>query len=187
MNATPFSDEEIFIRQQLESLKQIVDDQIVYTGPPDAEERGNVLCFDLNNRYCGMGWRSEHQRQSRISLAKGHYAGLDERGDPDQRMEELLKVRTSTIKKRLYRAKDSDLKSPLTLALKLQLGIDKRSEKLLAGIDHLCIVLHRPPAQFELQAHLKISWSTLSEGLFDIGFEWLPKRKSGPKKASISV
>jgi hypothetical protein len=186
VNTVPFSDEEIFIRQQFDrrKLKHVVGDQIVYGPDP---ERGTVLVFGLDGQYRGMVWRSADQRASRKSLAKGYYSGLDEHGDPDKRMEELLKVRVSTTKKRLYRAKHSDVKSPLTLALKLQLGIDKRSEKLLAGIDHLCIVLHRPPAQFELQAHLKMRLSTLSEGQCDIGLDWLPVRKSGKKRASKSV
>jgi hypothetical protein len=96
-------------------------------------------------------------------------------------MKELLKLRASCLKQKAYCAKDPYVKSQLVLARKLQLRIDKRSEKLLAGIDHLCGVLHRPPVKFELQAYLKMSWSTLSEGLCDTGFDWLPVRKSGPK------
>lgn len=183
MDPRPFPEEEDYIRQQLDSLKQVVGDQIVY-GP---SEGGNTLIFGLDGSYRGMAWRSQHQRASRKSLAHGHCSGLDEHGDPDRRMKELLKLRVSTIKKRLYRAKNSDVKSPLTLALKLQLAIDQRSEKLLAGIDHLCIVLHRPPAQFELKAHLKMKLSSLSEGQCDTGFDWLPVRKRGPKRASKSV
>jgi hypothetical protein len=184
VNAIPFPDEENYIRGKLESLKHVVGDQIVY-GPD--HERGTTLSFGLDGSYRGMAWRSVDQRQSRKSLAKGYYTGLNERGDLDEHMEELLKLRASTLKKKMYRAKKSNTKSQLTLARKLALKIDKRSEKLLAGIDHLCGILHRPPAKFEIEAYLKMSWSTLSEGLCDIGFDWLPVRKSGPKKVSKSV
>jgi hypothetical protein len=155
--------------------KQIVGGQIIY-GP---YERGNALIFGLDNSYIGMVWRSEYQRQSRKSLAKGHYRSLDEHGNPDKRMQELLKLRASTLKRREYRAKDPSVKSHLRLARKLQLRIDKRSEKLLAGIDHLCGVLHQPPSRFELQEYLKMSSSTFSEVTKENGFDWLPKRKRG--------
>jgi hypothetical protein len=184
VNTIPFSDEEIFIREQLAKKRQVVGDQIVY-GPD--HKRGTTLSFSLDGSYRGLAWRSVDQRASRKSLAKGYYFGLDERGDRDERMEKLSKLRVSCLKKKLYRTKDSNIRSQLTLALKLALKIDERSEKLLAGINHLCGVLHRPPAKFELQAYLKMSWSTLSEGLCDTGFDWLPVRKSGKKRASKSV
>jgi hypothetical protein len=184
VNTVPFSEQESFIRGQLDRIRRVDGDQIIY-GPD--HKRGTVLVFGLDGQYRGMAWRARDQRASRKSLAKGYYSGLDEHGDPDKRMEKLLKLRVSTIKKRLYRTKDRQDKSHLTLARKLQLKIDKRSEKLLAAIDHLCGVLHRPPAQFELKTYLKMKDSTLSEGQCDTGFDWLPVRKPGPKLSSKPV
>jgi hypothetical protein len=156
--------------------KQIVSAQIIY-GP---YKRGNALIFGLDNCYVGMVWRSEYQRQSRKSLAKGHYDALDQHGDPDKRMQELLKLRGGALKRREYRAKNACAKSHLRLARKLQLTIDKRSEKFLAGIDHLCGLLDRPPSKTELRAYLQMSGSTFSEVTKKTGFDWLPERKRGP-------
>jgi hypothetical protein len=177
VNTFPFSEEEIFIRGQLESRKQ-VGDQIIY-GPD--HKRGTLLVFGLEGQYRGMVWRARDQRASRKSLAHGHPSGLDERGDPDGRMEELLKLSASELEQRESTEKDFAAKLRISLARKLALKIDKRSGKLLAGIDHLCGVLHRPPAQSELRNYLKMSVSTFSEVLCDTGFSWLPKRKRGPK------
>jgi hypothetical protein len=57
MDPRPFPEEEDYIRQQLDSLKQVVGDQIVY-GP---SEGGNTLIFGLDGSYRGMAWRSQHQ------------------------------------------------------------------------------------------------------------------------------
>jgi hypothetical protein len=176
MNAVPFSAEEIDIRSKLEPLRHVVGDQIIYGRD---HERGTVLMFSLCNCYVGMFWRAIDQSQSRKSLAKGYF-GLDEHGDPNAKIQELLKVRVSTLRQKEYRSKDAKIKSELRLARKLAQRIDKRSEKLLAGIDHLCVVLHRPPTQFELRKHLKMSGSTFSEVTHDTGLDWLPERKSGP-------
>jgi hypothetical protein len=180
VNAVPFSDEEIFIREQFDRLrlKHVVGNQIVYGPDP---ERGTTLSFGLDGSYRGMAWRSINQRQSRKSLAHGHSSGLDERGDPDERMEELDKLPTNCLQEKESEEKDFAAKLRLALARKLRLKIDKRSEKLLAGIDHLCGILHRPPAKLELQAHLKMGNSTFSEALCDTGFNWLPKGKPGRK------
>jgi len=177
MDPRPFPEEEDYIRQQLESLKRVVGDQIIY----GLQERGNALNFGQDGSYRGMAWRSQHQRQSRKSLAHGYYCGLDERGDPDGRMEELLKLSASELEQRELTEKDAVAKSRLSLSKKLQLQIDKRSEKLLSGIDHLCALLGRPPAQLELRNYLKMSVSTFSEVLCDTGFSWLPMHKRGRK------
>ena len=177
MEAVPLSDDEKCIRKQLDGVKHIVGDQIIY-GPD--RERGTALMFDLHNCYLAMLWREKDQRQRRISLAKGYYSGLDELGDPDPRMQEFLKLRVSTLRQRQHRAKDPKIKSQLRLALKLTLRIDRRSERLLAGVDHLCLVLHRPPAKFELRQYLKMINSTFSVVTYETGFEWLPGRKRGP-------
>lgn len=180
MNTVPFSDEEIFIREQFDRLrlKHVVGDEIVYGPDP---ERGTVLIFSRDNCYLRWVWRSIDQRQSRKSLARGHRSGLDSRGDPDEHMEELRKVPTSCLEQKESAEKDFAAKLQLSLARKLRLRIDKRSEKLLVGIDDLCSALHRPPAKFELQAHLKMSNSTFSEALYDTGFSWLPTGKPGRK------
>jgi hypothetical protein len=178
VNTFPFSEEEIFIRQQLESLRRVEGDQIIYGLD---HKRGTVLIFGLDGSYRSWAWRARDQRQSRKSLAHGHRSGLDSRGDPDKHMEELLKLPANCLQEKESSEKDFAAKLRLSLAKKLQLKIDKRSEKLLAAIDHLCGVLDRPPAQSELRNYLKMSVSTFSEVLCDTGFSWLPKRKRGPK------
>lgn len=181
MNAAPFSDEEIYIREQFDrlKLKHVVGNQIVYGHDP---KRGTALIFGLDGSHLSWGWRSVDQRARRKSLAKGHHSGgLDSRGDPDEHMEELLRLPVSCLREKESAEKDFALKLRLSLALKLALKIDKRSKKLLAGIDYLCFLLHRPPTKFELQAHLKMSSSTFSEALCDTGFSWLPKGKPGRK------
>jgi hypothetical protein len=90
MDPLSFSEEEK-IREKLEPYKRVVGDQVEYR-PLNSQKRGNVLCFGLDNCYRGMGWRTEHQQRSRLSLAKGHYTGLDQRGDPDQPMKDGLKI-----------------------------------------------------------------------------------------------
>jgi hypothetical protein len=84
VNPAPFSAEEIFIRQQLDSRRQIVGDQVVYGRDREREtrEKGTVLIFGLDGSYREMAWRSVDQRQSRKSLSKGYYSGLNECGDP---------------------------------------------------------------------------------------------------------
>jgi hypothetical protein len=93
----------------------------------------------------------------------------------------VLRSPATELRERKSREKDAVTKSRLSLALKLQLQIDKRSERLLAGIEHLCRLLHRPPTQFELRDYLKMSGSTFSEVVSDTGFSWLPMRKRGRK------
>lgn len=173
MKVVPLSDEEKDIRQQLEKVKHVVGDQIVYGTD---HERGTVLHFDLHGCYLGMPWREKDQRQNRLSLAKGHYKGVDKYGNIEAEMHDLLKLRVSTLKQRMHRAKDASAKSKYRLALKLALKTSERSEKFMAGIDHLCLLLHRPPTKFELRNHLKMSGSTFSEVTTETGFKWLPER-----------
>jgi hypothetical protein len=180
VNTVPFSDEKIFIREQFDwrRLKHFVGDEIVYGTDP---RRGTTLSFGLDGSYRGMAWRSQHQRASRKSLAHGHRSGLDSRGDPDEHMEELLKLPASCLGQKESAEKDFASKLRLSLARKLQLKIDKRSEKLLAGIDHLCGILHRPPTKEELRQHLKMSSATFRDALLDTGFNWLLRGKPGRK------
>jgi hypothetical protein len=180
VNTVTFSDEEIYIRAEFDRLrlKHFVGDQIVYGPDPD---HGAVLIFGLNSIYLGMLWRSVDQRASRKSLARGHSSGLDEHGDPDKHMEELLKLPSNCLEEKESTEKNFVSKLRLSLARKLQLKIDKRSEKLLSGIDYLCGILHRPPTKLELRLHVKMEKSTFSEALCDTGFNWLPMRKPGRK------
>jgi hypothetical protein len=84
-------EEEKWIREQLEPLRRISGDQIVY-GPLDT--KANYLAFYLDGRYRGMAWRSKQQHRSRRSLAKGHRSEADvERklqSKIDKRSERLL-------------------------------------------------------------------------------------------------
>jgi hypothetical protein len=184
VNTVPFSDEEIFIREQFDRLrlKHVVGNQIVYGPDPDPDpERGTVLIFSRDNCYLRWVWRARDQRASRKSLAHGHRSGLDPHGDPDEQMEELDKLPTNCLQEKESLEKDFALKLRLALAQKLRLKIDKRSAKLLSGIDDLCRTLHRPPTKFELQVHLKMDRSTVRDALCDTGFNWLLKGKPGRK------
>jgi hypothetical protein len=180
VNTVPFSDEEIYIREQFDRLrlKHVVGNEIIYGPDP---KRGSVLIFSRDNCYLRWVWRSRDQRASRKSLARGHQSGLDSRGDPDEHMEELLKLPAKCLQEKESTEKDFATKLQLSLAQKLQLQIDKRSEKLLAGIDYLCGILHRPPTKLELRVHVKMEKSTSSEALCDTGFKWLPNPKPGRK------
>lgn len=180
MTNVSLSDEEIYIREQFDRLrlKHVVGNEIIYGPDP---KRGTVLIFSRDNCYLRWVWRARDQRASRKSLARGHQSGLDSRGDPDEHMEELLKLPAKCLQEKESAEKDFATKLQLSLAQKLQLQIDKRSEKLLAGIDRLCRMLHRPPAKEELRQHLKMSRSTFSVALCDTGFNWLPKSKPGRK------
>jgi hypothetical protein len=180
VNTVPFSDEEIYIRAEFDRLrlKHVVGDEIVYG--PDPDHR-TVLIFGLDGSYRRWVWRGRDQQASRKSLARGHRSGLDSHGDPDEQMKELDKLPTNCLQEKESAEKDFAAKLRLALARKLRLKIDKRSEKLLVGIDHLCRALHRPPTREVLRAYLKMNSSTFSEALCDTGFNWLPKGKPGRK------